>query len=153
MQIVGFKIEPEAPADEQSAPKKTIHDIEVSAPLDIQGVHSIWFDNQSGHPDDYLDFTVVFPTGGTKTQWEGLGFPSWPFGEATAAPVDVELLNYGSNVYLPHDGQVIQVLADGSKTVAPPLVIRISYFAYEVSPSVPVVVRGNIRWWLLGADL
>ena len=152
MQIVGFKMSPDSPADEEEVPKRTDHDFVVPIPLDIQGVHSIWMEDGSGHEDDYLDFTIIFPQGATEAQWSALGLGTWYFSPSTVCPLDIELLRYGVNVYLPHDGQIIQVMANGSKTVAPPLRIRMSYFSHEVSPVKPVKLRGNIRWWLLQKD-
>jgi hypothetical protein len=152
MQIVGFKMSPESPTNEEEIPKKTNYDFSLPSPLDIQGVHSIWMENKSGHEDDYLDFTIIFPEGESETSWAALGLGDWPFSPATEAPGEVELLKYGVGVYLPNDGQVIQVMANGSKTVSPPLLVRISYFSHEVSPSTPIKVRGNLRWWLLNRD-
>lgn len=152
MQIKGFKMSPAAPADPGSAPEKTALDIAVPAPLDIQGVHSIWVDAGSPDQEDYLEFTIVVPSGVSDTVWAARGLGDWPFGAATSTPVDVEILKYGDSVYLPGAGHVMEVLSYGAKTVAPPLVIRISYFAHEVSPADPVQVKGNLKWWLLGQD-
>lgn len=152
MQVVGFRMTPESPANMEEVPKRSNYDFELPAPLDIQGVHSVWMEGNSGHEDDFLDFTVVFPQGASESVWASLGLGPWPFSSSTEATVEVELLKYGVGVYLPRDGQVVQVLANGSKTVCPPLLIRISYFAHEVAPSVPVKVKGNLRWWLLNRD-
>lgn len=152
MQIVGFKIIPGAPVDAPSAPAKTSVDIAVTAPLDIQGVHSLWLAQGTAHIDDYLEFTIGLPAGTADTTWAALGLGAWPFGEATTTPAHVDLLKYGDHVYLPGGGHVMEALSYGAKTVAPPLIIRISYFAHEVSPSDPVEVRGNLKWWLLGGD-
>lgn len=152
MQIKGFQLQPSAPLEAGSAPQVTVLDIPVPVPLDIQGVHTIWVDE--GEPDsrDYVNFTIVFPAGYPPTVWAALGLGPWPFGEATTTPMDVELLTYGDHVYLPRGGQVMSVLSYGAKTVAPPLVIRVSYFAHEVAPAAPVSVKGNLKWWLLGQD-
>jgi hypothetical protein len=147
LQVKGFAFTVTSPTDGEEAPTESFCDLAPDVPYDIQGVQALWVIGDKQHADDYVQFAVVFPTGAAQADWEALkGAPPWPFAPSPTSPMDVKLKSFADNVYVPPGG-LAPVIADGTQTIAPPLVLRLSYFAHEVSPVSPLLVRGNIRWW------
>ena len=147
LQIRGFAFTANSPDDPGDGPVQTNCDILPDVPYDVQGVQALWVIGDRQHPDDFVRFGAVLPAGTSRAAWDALkGTPDWPFGPMPTTPMDIELKAFGDNVYVPPGG-LSPVIADGTQTIAPPLVLRLSYFAHEVSPSEPLLVRGNIRWW------
>jgi hypothetical protein len=146
LQVKGFAATIASPSAPEEVPTQTNCDITPDVPYDIQGVQGLWVIGDRQHADDYVKFAVVFPTGASQEDWESLTATAWPFSPLTEAPVDVELKLFADNVYIPAGG-LAPVVADGTQTIAPPLVMRLSYFAHEVSPTTPLLMRGNLRWW------
>jgi hypothetical protein len=147
LQVRGFAFTVNSPTAVEEVPTESYCDLVPDVPYDVQGVQALWVIGDKQHADDYVQFAVVFPTGSGQTAWESLkGTPPWPFAPSLVAPFDVTLKAFGENVYVPQGG-IAPVIADGTQTIGPPLVLRLSYFAHELSPASPLLVRGNIRWW------
>ena len=145
MRVQGFALTATAlAAGSPQVPGKSSVELDWPETIDFQGLDGIWASNFSA--SDYMEMFAVLEAGLDQPTFEAVTGQPWPFGGLTTTPVDIDLFQFGVSVYLPPDGKVPPLVADGSFTVPPFIKLRLDYYNY--STSVTPYITGLARIWV-----
>lgn len=125
-------------------PGKTSVEINWPSLIYFQGLDGIWV--KDFHAADYMEMFAVLEAGVDQPTFEGVTGTAWPFGGLTATPADIDIFQFGVTVYLPPDGKVPALIADGSFTVPTFVKLRLDYYAY--SETTAPYITGLTRIWV-----
>jgi hypothetical protein len=130
-----------------SQPGKTSVEIDWTTTVLLQGIDGIWckyYDDR-----DYMEMYAVLEAGVDQATFEALTGQAWPFGGATTTPVDIDLFCFGKDVYVPLDGKIRDLVAEGSFTVPPFIKLRLDYYTFiPPTPANAPIMRGLLRIWV-----
>lgn len=125
-------------------PGKNSLEVDWAYTVDFQGMEGIWvkdFDER-----DYMEMFAVLEAGTPREIFEAVTGQPWPFGGATETPIDIDIFQFGVTIYLPPDGKIPTLIADGSFVVPPFIKLRLDYYAF--SETVTPYLTGMLRIWV-----